>query len=361
MLVWLTALLASSRLGELEFRSVGPGDAHELHALLAQNYITSTDGALQTVYPARTIRWILRSPGSERELHLGMSERGSRELVGFVCATPAPLRLRGEAHPRDAVEVTLLSVRRGCRGHGIARRLLAELRARGARCGVQCAIYTGAERRGEPLLTTACYHRPLRVRHLLRRGFWELPRGATCADVEAATPPLPRAPRALRLRRLRPRDAAACRELLCVCATEADLGAWPSLEQFRHRYLDVPAVCSLLLPASRPGAPARAFVSFALQPVRTPHARPVIQAVLLGLAVAPGESVHWVLAEALAAARARGAHVFNALPLGELTPRVLAALGFGEGDGSVHLYVEGGGGGAGKTLDPRRVGWIPLL
>jgi GNAT superfamily N-acetyltransferase len=356
----LLSLASMPQTGAVEFRSVGPSDVRQLRALLDENYITSPDGALQTVYSARMLQWLLTFPGSHRELSLGASEHGSHDLVGFVCAVPSPVLVKGVA--RDAVEVTLLSVRQSWRGHGIARKLLAELRVRGAAHGVRCAVYTGAERRGQPVLTVRCSHRPLRLRALVRKGFLELPPEVPLSRLAAAQPPLPRAPRELRLRRMRPADVAECRALACARAAESDLGASATLEQFRHKFLNAPGVCSLVLPARQSGAPARAFISFALQPVRTRRGRPILQAVLLGLALAPGESAHWLLAQALVAARQRGAHVFNALPLGELTARMLAALGFGEGDGSVHVYVEDSDSGSTvvPTFKAKRVCWIPL-
>jgi len=52
------------------------------------------------------------------------------------------------------------------------------------------------------------------------------------------------------------------------------------------------------------------------------------------------------------------------LPLGQLTPRVLLANGFGRGDGSTHVYVERAGGGEAATPaavhDARAVSWLPL-
>lgn len=358
--LFAAATASTPQPGALEFRSIVPSDVHKLCSLLDENYITSPDGALQMVYSARMLRWLLTFPGAHRELCLGASEHGSHELIGFVCAIPSPLLLRGVAHLGDAVEVTLLSVRRSWRGHGIARKLLAELRMRGAAHGIHCAIYTGAERRGQPVLTLRCSHRPLRLRELLRMGFCEPLPDVPLSRLAAAQPPLPRAPRALRLRRMRAADVAGCRALACARAAESDIGALPTLEQFRHKFLDAPGVCSLVLPARQSRAPARAFISFVLQPLRTRRGRPILQAVLLGLALTPGESAHWLLAQALVAAQERGAHVFNALPLGELTARMLAALGFSEGDGSAHVYVEDDLGSTGATLEAKKVSWIPL-
>lgn len=377
----------------LEWREVGVDEAGALSDLLRDDYIGSADGTLHTLYSRRLLRWLLGSPSRNPSLSValacakrphgwskdptrvrGCAEAGAHmshssesqedrpygALVGYVCALPLALALHGVVR-HDAVEVTLLSVRKGWRGQGVARRLLAELRRRGREAGVGLAVYTSAQRRGEPVLSVRCHHRPLRIRPLVRRGFCELPHGMVDEDAEAALPPLDRAPTQLRLRRLRRSDADGCRLLMCRRAKESELGVAPTLEQFCHKFVGAPTVCSLVLPGELPSEPARAFVSFLLQAVRTACGRPIVQAVLLGLALAPGESVYWVLAEALWVARRRGAHVFNALPLGDVTATVLARLGFGEGDGDVHVYLEDSRDAVPiEVLDPSKVDWIPL-
>ena len=67
-------------------------------------------------------------------------------------------------------------------------------------------------------------------------------------------------------------------------------------------------------------------------------------------------------------ARAKGAHVFNAHSLAELSPTVLELLGFGKGDEATHVCLvdtspRGGGRpmGGGKMLDPAKACWLPLL
>lgn len=71
-----------------------------------------------------------------------------------------------------------------------------------------------------------------------------------------------------------------------------------------------------------------------------------------------------LLAAALELARKSGAHVFNALELGELTPELLEGLGFGEGDGKTHVSVERSDGALEewrRDLSPKRVSWLPLV
>ena len=69
-----------------------------------------------------------------------------------------------------------------------------------------------------------------------------------------------------------------------------------------------------------------------------------------------------LIAAALELARRCGAHVFNALELGELTPELLRRMGFGEGDSLTHISIEGearlkwrGG------LKSKEVAWLPMV
>jgi GNAT superfamily N-acetyltransferase len=354
-------------LDRLEWRRV---TAPALHKLLESSYVASDDGSLALDYPESTLRWMLSAPGTCEELQLGLAEPGSRSLVACVCAAPCGLLVDGER--REALEVGLLCVHHSWRSLGLTPMLLQELRARASRLGLKCAVYTLASARGAPLLRARCFHRPLRPAALRQSGFWaaaeqgEEGKEARAAEKRAVA--LPRGLGAPRLRRMRASDVARCLELLEQRARRFAVAPSFSEAEFRHRFLGGAARSFVV------DAPARAFVSFMLVPLRT-RAHPVLQAQLLGYAAADagegeeegdggagaGPRPKALLAAALRAARREGAHVFNALALAEHTPLLLGALGFGEGDAltSVHLLM--GGGAAGPTSVPASgVAWLPL-
>lgn len=358
-----TLLAAATLPDSLEFRVLGPSSTRPVHELLSHSYVASADGQLRLQYRRRFVRWLL---SRERSVQLGIVERETSLLIGYVCALGCTLHSAREES--ESVEVTLLCVRREWRRLGLTKALLLELRRRVLACGVQCAIFTGATSRGAALLRVPCYHRPLRPLLLLRSGFWQLPKGddAKCLVMRAAA--THRASRLPRLRRMRMHDVNACQQLLLESSRRFDLGVAPSVAEFCSRFLDCPASHSFVLSAR--DFPT-AFVSFMLVPLRTPKGC-ITQAVLHGLAIADESQVGNILASTLICARRCGAAVFNALPLGQCTSDVLASLGFGIGDGVTFIYAEVSPSaelssigklvrdGGKRHLSPDKVAWLPL-
>lgn len=346
----------------LEWRSV---TAPALRTLLSSSYVALADGSLAVDYPESTLRWMLDWPGAREELRLGLAVRGSDALVGCICAAPSGLQLRGEK--LEALEVGLLCVHRSWRSRGLTPLMLQELRARAAELGLSSAIYTLAASRGTPLLCARCFHRPLRLGALRRRGFWVTDEdedgGGSRRYARQRMAPLPRGGR---LRRMRASDVPRCLELLRARTCRHAFAPTWSEDEFRHRFLGR-AARSYVLAGERRDAPARAFVSFMLLPLRT-RSRPLLQAQLLGLAAdeeaaaTDGSAARprALLAAALRAARREGAHVFNALAMAEHTPLLLGALGFEEGDGATNIHLLSPGIDTG-SLPARDVAWLPVL
>ena len=159
--------------------------------LLRHSYVATPDDELRLDYSAADLRWMLSAPDALEDLRVAIAEPGDSSIVAFVCAVPCPVVLHGKHEP-NAVEVSLLCVRRDWRGRGLTRLLLAELRRRAADHGIRCALYTATEPRHRDqraLLTASCFHRPLRPLELLRCGFWQPP--------ETVGPVSPRRRRAL--------------------------------------------------------------------------------------------------------------------------------------------------------------------
>ena len=166
----------------LEFRRVGAAELRtELQPLLQTSYVATPDDELRLDYSARDLAWMLDAPGAREELRVGLGCRDEAGLIGFVCAVPCGLLVRGEQV--DAVEVSLLCMHRDWRRRGLTKELILELRRRADAAGIRCAIFTEARPRHTlPLLRAECYHRPLRARALLRYGFWRPPAGDEGGD-----------------------------------------------------------------------------------------------------------------------------------------------------------------------------------
>jgi ribosomal protein S18 acetylase RimI-like enzyme len=362
----------------MEWRAVPARDiASAVAPLLASSYVATDDGELRMEPGGKLLRWMLEAPGAREELRVGLALRGDHPLLAFVCALPCDLLVGGDADDAvGAVEVSLLCVRPEWRGRGLTRALLGELRRRAAEHGVRRAIYTSAAPRGPPLLRAACYHCPLRPDGLLHSGFWRpsigpLPEASATrgsrVGIGRAAAQLPRT----RWRRMRAADALECVELARSRARDFELASALSEPQFRHRFLGGGVARSYVLREAEGGGLV-GFVAFALLPLRAASGDHLVQAQLLTLTVSPTlppgaareAAVAALLGGALDAARGLRAHVFNALALAELTPRLLASLGFGRGDGDVYVHAEGVAEGladGGRTLDASEVAWIPAL
>mmetsp|Transcript_49354 Transcript_49354/g.81965 ORF Transcript_49354/g.81965 Transcript_49354/m.81965 type:complete len:380 (+) Transcript_49354:89-1228(+) len=377
LLLFFASLSAAAQLPDaLEFRQLQARHRRglsQIRALLDDSYVTSNDENFCMQYPPNVLRWLLSPPGACNALQVGLAERDRPGLVAFICALPVSLVVKGTK--QQAVEVTLLCVHRKWRKCGLAALLISELRKRAMAQGISFAIYTSARPHGRPLLSAQCYHRPLKPRHLIRSGFWQLPVGLSIRSVDAAALPLPRVDRRL-VRRMCRADVESCHRMFCARAQQYQLAASLTLAEFRHRFCDAPR-CYTYVFGPRANAPA-AFISFMLLPITSDscHVRHITQAVLLGFAIETGQSVQPadVLAAALHCASERGAHVFNALALAEYTPKVLSSLGFGAGDGLTHIYIvqRAWDGTAPLQIDrlarddgedsfmPQDVSWLPL-
>ena len=393
----------------LEFRRVdttATALASSLQPLLQSSYIAVPDDSLALDYSAQDLSWMLEAPESTHDLRVAIGRQGAPDLVAFVCAVPSPLLLQGT--PLEAVEVSLLCVHRDCRGQGLTKLLLAELRRRAAAAGVRCAIFTEARPRYNlPMLRAGCYHRPLRARALIRSGFWKLsgieaenaialshlPRRLARSLTHPPSRPATDAPSRCTLRPLQPSDAPACHRLLSAYSSRFTLAPHLSIEHVRHRFLGRAAHSRALICAGS----LVGFGTFVLVPLRTREGKRLIQAQLIGLFLAPSLGQHasspssqhdsssstrsaaaplaaWrepavllLLHGLLRHARSLGAHVFNAHALAELTPELLERLGFASGDEATYVCLmdttRGGGVpiGGGRMLDPAEASWLPLL
>ena len=251
----------------LEWRDAR-ADIRGVHALLADSYVASADRQVRIRYSHETVAWMLGAAHSSLQLGLGVP--GEQSLVGFVSAMPSSLIIRGS--PReDSVEVTLLCVRCSWRKRGLVPMLLAELRCRAAALGVQSAIYTAAQPRGQPLVCAACFHRPLRPHRLHQLRFWE-PVLTTSGRLEAAIAEAARLPHppagVASLQPLGDADCRDCHELHRRRGERSALGRLLSPEEFRYRYGRGSAARSFI--ARGEDGTAAGFVSFLLVPLQTP-------------------------------------------------------------------------------------------
>ena len=358
--------------------------------LLRHSYVATPDDELRLDYSAADLRWMLSAPDALEDLRVAIAEPGDSSIVAFVCAVPCPVVLHGKHEP-NAVEVSLLCVRRDWRGRGLTRLLLAELRRRAADHGIRCALYTATEPRHRDqraLLTASCFHRPLRPLELLRCGFWQPPEtvgpvsprrrrallreavhdatrlpsrvalsrdGAADGELGDADGPLLLAPHEWELRRMRARDVPACLRLLRRRASSGHFALAPALsaEQFHHRFLGPGARTLVIVPRHRRGArrvaPGSAspagFVSFILLPLRTAGGRQLVQAQVQGYATdeqdAEGEQDAEDGQDAAASTRQRGSGDGGGMAGPVLLQLLCGALRLARREGAAVLNVHG--------------------
>ena len=394
LIVALSLISTESKLPEsLEFRRIGAAELRsELRPLLRSSYISTPDDSLRLDYAIADLNWMLDTPDADEALRVGIGVSNQPDgLVAFVCAVPSSLRLHGELHA--AVEVSLLCVKRDWRGRGLTKLLLFELRRRAKVAGVHCAVFTEARPKYTlPLLRADCFHRPLQPMALLRCGFWQAPftpagdaktrrrlraavRAAAHLPQPAMLSPLAASLPPSSLRRMRQSDAKSCHQMLRDRSSHFAVAPEFTAEQFRHRFLGSGAA-SFVLAGKQRGEPLLGFASFTILPLRTATGQRLLQAQLLGFALAPSlaaaddalrdAALVTLLDGMLRRARAHGAHVFNALALAELTPALLQQLGFGRGDEASYVCLDAAGGPAlsiakHAPLDPADACWLPVL
>ena len=96
---------------KLEWRNIGDRDVRtSLQPLLRSSYITTADDDLRLEYTASALEWMLKAPGSQEDLRVGIGVAEEAGLVGFVCAVPSGLQLDGDCHAAVAVSYTHLTL-----------------------------------------------------------------------------------------------------------------------------------------------------------------------------------------------------------------------------------------------------------
>ncbi|KAI9500146.1 glycylpeptide N-tetradecanoyltransferase [Coemansia spiralis] len=187
------------------------GELKELYALLLNNYVEDGDAMFRFNYPLELLRWVMMPPGFNREWHVGVRRRETRELIAFVSGIPVDVMVRDKTI--TMAEINLLCVHKTLRNQRMAPLLIQEVTRRVHLVGIFQALYTAGRLLPKPVATCRYYHRSLNPKKLVDIGFSAPVDGAKLARLTAKMR-LPSATSVPGLRAMRKGDVAQVRKLL---------------------------------------------------------------------------------------------------------------------------------------------------
>lgn len=306
----------------------------EVTALLMRAYVTDPSGRFAPRYDTSTLRWITGMPNQPEDWHLCAFTREG-ELVGFITAAPARLRIDGEVLPHAVVN--LLCIDRAVREQGVASLLIEELTRRIVATGITRALFTTVADLGVPPFATASFMaRLLRPTELAAAGFVQKPfalseqafRDRHAVEVGGSS----------RFRRMTEADLDEALALFEQATASVRVVPMYTRDDLRHLLLAGPAAGWVL--TSDGGAIDCAGGWYSL-PYAIREGGSIPAASLSWLT--PTLSTDTLIEQMIAAAEREGFHVFNALGVLELSD-VLPPLRFLPVSASVafHLYDDEG-------------------
>lgn len=328
-------------------------DASEVFMLLRDHYVEDAGGRFRLSYPEEFLRWALSPPGHRKEFHVGVRVSATKELVAFISAVPATVRVGGET--TVVAVVNFLCVHRGLRGKRMTPTLIAELNRRTSARGVHRGVATAAADLWPPVSVARYHHRPLDPEKLMQTGFLPRAPGMT-ASRAARLHGLPKGFRSPGFREMRASDAAEVSRMLN--ADLADCALAPVFDEAQVLHWLHPPVSAFVACDPAAGDRPVAFVSYYTLPTKVlgnPRHEEV-KAAYLWYACAPGApgGVTGLVQDAMVAAKAAGHDVFNALDV-HRNKEFLSAAGFKAGSGEVRYYLYNWGT---ERVTPDRVGLL---
>lgn len=277
----------------------------------------------------------MKAPGWHADWHVGIRNEDSNELVAFISAIPADLRVR--TAQLASVEVNFLCLHKCLRSRRMAPLLIKEVTRRVNLKGIFQALYTAGLQLPEPVSSARYFHRPLNYEKLLETGFTALSPGCSLASMRkryALERP------SMKLRAMRPTDVSACFALFNAFMKGFSLAPHFSEEEFSHWVLPREGVLFSYVCEDAEGRPT-AFVTFYSLPssvLSNDHHKGINVAYLYYYAASDEASLLPLMHAALWRALDAGFDVFNALDTMK-NEAFLRPLGFSLGDGTLHYYL----------------------
>jgi glycylpeptide N-tetradecanoyltransferase len=131
----------------------------EVYNLLKENYVEDDDNMFRFDYSVPFLLWALKPPGYRKDWHLGIRRVRDQQLVGFITAIPATVRIYEKK--MRIVEINFLCVHKKLRHHQMAPHLIREITRRVNMTGIFQAVYTAGIVLPKPVASCQYYHRSL--------------------------------------------------------------------------------------------------------------------------------------------------------------------------------------------------------
>ncbi|KAJ2082613.1 glycylpeptide N-tetradecanoyltransferase [Coemansia sp. RSA 988] len=141
----------------------------ELYVLLTENYVEDADSMFRFNYSAEFLSWALKSPGFQKDWHVGVRDVSSKQLIAFISGIPMELMVRDKT--MTMAEINFLCLHKSLRGQRMTPLLIKEVTRRIHQQGIFQAVYTVGRLLPKPVTTCRYYHRSLNPKKLMETGF----------------------------------------------------------------------------------------------------------------------------------------------------------------------------------------------
>ena len=128
-------------------------------------------------YSSKTSFRALKSPGWQKDWHVGVRVESSKKLVAFISGVPVSLRVR--TNIIKSTEINFLCVHKKLRDKRLTPILIEEITRRNYALEIYQAIYTAGIVLPKPVSSCRYYHRPLDWMKLYEVKFSNLPAKST--------------------------------------------------------------------------------------------------------------------------------------------------------------------------------------
>jgi glycylpeptide N-tetradecanoyltransferase len=310
----------------------------ELHTLLTANYVEDDEQMFRFAYGEAFLWWAIEPPETPPEWHVGVRNTSSNNLVAFISAVPATLRI--DSHTMRMAEIDFLCVHKHLRSKRLAPVLIQEVTRRVNLHGIFQAAYTAGTQLPRPVTTCRYWHRLLKPKKLVEVGFTRLgPRMNMSRTIKLHR--LPTECTLHGLRQMRESDAEDVALALHGYLKNFRLAPEMSVEEVKHWLLPREGVVySYVLEGNGEGNGVTDLVSFYSLPSQTMQSTQYdyLHAAFCFYYVPKTVSAQSLVYDALILAKENGFDVFNALDLLD-NGKFMQSLKFGIGDGDLHYYL----------------------
>ena len=209
--------------------------ALEVYNLLNINYVEDDDNMFRFDYSIDFLRWALKPPGYLKLWHVGIRKVKNRELVGFITAIPATVRVY-EKKIR-LVEINFLCVKKRLRKHHMAPHLIREITRRVNCQNIFQAVYTAGVVLPRPIASCRYYHRSLNPIKLIAIRFSPPPKGRFSNAAIQKRFRLPKDPSTPGIRPMEKKDVSKACALLAEHLKQFHIAASFDEQEFAHWFL----------------------------------------------------------------------------------------------------------------------------